>query len=205
MNSYDSSDALGLIPLGGGEPTNPLDVTHTRIKEQKDILWAMYQDSILLARSQEAQRVKVSNIILLTSVAVVGVVAHGGLTISDWPLTGALIPLGVYGAFFTSTCFESICRYQKRARKHYQAFASLVSTGEPRQSLEEIISVDDCEHDEALPNFGRLSWLSLLRTLWPLMISLMGLAATVYLFLRWLTTDDVQLLPILIAGPCMPG
>lgn len=192
----DQADALGASPARENELTNAPNDRNGLIKEQKEILWALYQDNLSLSRNYESQRVTVSNIILLTSVAIVGVMGHGGLTISDWPLTCVLIPLGVYGAVFTSTYFASICRYQKRAKKYYRAFASFLKEAELQQGLEDVICVDDCEHDEALPKFRELSWFSLLRTLWPLMISLIGMAATAYLLMYW---------PMSRCGPCTPG
>lgn len=186
MNYHrDLAEGPGATPPKEGALMNAPGDLNGLAKERRDILWGLYQENIAHARHHETIRATASNIILLISVTLIGFIAHGGLSINDWPLTGAMIPIGIYGAMFTSTYFESICRYQRRAKKYFLALASLVRPAEAPQTLEYGLDGDDCSHDEMLPKFRDLSWLSLLRTLWPLTISLIGIAATAYLFYAW--------------------
>ena len=168
-------------------------------KEQKDILLGMYHDSRTHLRHYEAQRSTASNIIIVTTVALIGFMAQGGLTCADWPLSVGLTFLGIYGYLFIAILFERALCHRDRAAAYYGELKELdtflLRREEPKEgqeltktyhpkTLEEIQVASDKEHDK-LVRLRDLPFVSKCRVLWPLVISFIGVLITVYVFFLW--------------------
>lgn len=164
------------------DPNNLLQV-------QKDVLLAMHCENRAHARHYEGQRATVSNIIMLATVALIGMIAQGGLRHEDWPLTASIALLGGFGAVFTTLYHIRITRYEKRADECQLALDVLVFDWpakshnlEPR-TLAAIIKEADLPEDAQTyakndrPRFRRerVAWF---RKLWPLAIAALALVAT---------------------------
>lgn len=159
------------------------------LKEQKDVLLGTYQENRTHVRHLEAQRATASNIIILTTIGLIGLMANGDLNCKDWPLSIALIVLGVYGAMFTAIHFECIRHYRRRARECFKSMEVLLFKGEQsdggqsQRVFENIQSIDDCEHEERFPALRGLPFLTKVRAIWPLTISVGGMIVLLWLAL----------------------
>lgn len=172
------------------EPTSlmnaPTDLTRL-IAEQKDVLLRMYQENRAHVRHYEDQRSRAANIIIIATVGLIGLMAHGGLKRPDWLLSAALIILGFYGAVFTAIHYECICYYKRRAGECGETLKALLFKGEGlneeqiQEKFEKILRADDCEHEEKLPKLRGIPFLSKLRALWPLTISIIGILLLLFL------------------------
>jgi hypothetical protein len=166
-------------------PPNPLQ---SFIKERKDVLLCIYQENRTHARHHEGQISTASNIIIISTLGLVGVMANDHcLNWKDWPLSCSLILIGLYGAMFTKYHFECICRCKKRSDKYRQVLDDLLfKNAEHNQpTLEEIHNVNDSEHDKRFPEWCDVPLIGKFRVLWPLTISLIGIGVTLYVFIYW--------------------
>jgi hypothetical protein len=161
--------------------------THTDansfVKERKDALLAMYQENRAHARHHESQRLTVTSIIIAATVGLVSLIAHNSLSREDWPLTFALILIGLYGTFFTATQFERVRLYKHRANEYRDALDALLFTangGRVTQTLKSIIEKSDKEHCEQFPLLRKLAAVKSFWILWPLTIAVIGTVATLY-------------------------
>ena len=169
-----------------GDLTRPPGDSNSLLKEQKDVLLGMYCESCTHARHYEAQRATISNIIMLATVGLVGVIAQNGFTLDDRPLIIAIVLIGACGAVFTTLYYRRIVRFGKRADEYLLALDVLVfgwpSEGtklEPR-TLQAILNEADLPekkktYAKELRTRVRRERLALLRMFWPLLISLVAL------------------------------
>jgi hypothetical protein len=149
------------------------------IKEQKDVMLCIYQENRANARHHESQISAVSNIILLSTMGLVGFMANDyHLDRKDLPLLFGLIITGIYGPFFISYHFKRIRRSKKRAEEYYKALDELLFKGvDFSQTFKDIHHPDDFEPDKLR---GLTLVAAALRILWPLTISLIGIIITAY-------------------------
>lgn len=163
--------------------------THTEsstlVKERSGALLGMYQENRAHARHHESQRVTVSSIIVASSVGLVSLVSAGGLTRADWPLTAALISIGLCGTMFTATQFERIRLYKRRANEYRRACDDLLFKGvggaaQTPDTLEGIIVNADREHRKRFPLLCSVSGVKWFWIFWPLTIAIIGTLATAY-------------------------
>lgn len=188
MNPPDHNDSLKKESKER-DLTNPPNEVVSLIKEQKDVLLAMYCENRAHARHYEGQRATVSNIIMLATVALIGIIAQGDLTFEDWPLTASIALLGGFGAVFTTLYQTRITRYEKRADECHLALDVLLF-GWPGEShkleprtLTAIVKEADLPEDAKIyanndrPRFRRerMAWF---RKLWPVAIAVLALIAT---------------------------
>lgn len=157
---------------------------NSALNEQKTVLLGIYQENRSHVRHLESQRATASNIIIVTTVSLAGVMGINNLTCADWPLTVALIILGIYGTMFTAIHYECIRSYRLRAGECCKALEVLLSKREKsseeqtQEMLKKILNMSDCEHEEKLPQLRELPFLTKVRALWPLTISIIGIIAT---------------------------
>lgn len=169
--------------------TNPSTDPNNLLQAQKDVLLGMYCENRAHARHYEGQRATVSNIIMLATVALIGIIAQGDLTFEDWPLTASIALLGGFGAVFTTLYHIRITRYEKRADECQLALDVLVfgwpgesHNLEPR-TLTAIVKEAELPEDAKIyakndrPQFKRerMGWF---RKLWPVAIAVLALIAT---------------------------
>jgi hypothetical protein len=167
---------------------NPPTDLNSFIKERKDVLLGIYQENRTHARHHEGQISKAANIMILATLGLVTVIANDStLNLKDWPLTCSLILIGVYGTIFTTYHFERICRCKNLANRYRQALDDLLfkNEGQNPQTLEKLHRLNDGEHDEKYPSTLGLRFVSKVRVLWPLTISLIGIITTVHVLVRW--------------------
>lgn len=155
------------------------------IKERSGALMGMYQENRAHARHHESQRVTVSSIIIASSVGLVSLISAGGLTRADWPLTAALVSIGLFGTMFTATQYERIRLYKRRANEYRRALDDLLfkeAEGEGRapDTLEGVTGNADREHRKRFPLLCRVSGVKSFWIFWPMMIALIGTLATAY-------------------------
>jgi hypothetical protein len=148
------------------------------IKEQKDVMLCIYQENRANARHHESQISTVSNIIILSTVGLVGFIANDyHLNWKDLPLLFGLITIGIYGPFFIAYHFKRIRRSKKRAEKYFEALDELLFKGADfSQTLKGIHRADS--------EPAKLRWVTLaaaaFRILWPLTISIIGIIIAAY-------------------------
>lgn len=162
------------------------------LQAQKDVLLGMYCESSTHARHYEDQRATISNIIMLATVALIGVTATGGLRRDDWPLTVAIALVGAFGAVFTTLYFKRIKRFEKTADEYLLALDVLVFGWAPEGKKLEPRHLQAILNEADLPDADktyakeyrtrtrreRMAWF---RMLWPLAIALLALGATIYI------------------------
>lgn len=163
--------------------------------EREDLLWKMFSESRTHLRHYQSQRATVSNIILVTSMGVVGFIARKPLDFNDWPLTCGLVVIGLCGTAFMANYFECIDRSKKKADQYRARLNAMLgiqeesnTNGSPKGHEESPAGQDDGD-DQGLPKLRSLRGAGRFRVLWPLAIALMGAIATGYiLFFQWLAT-----------------
>jgi hypothetical protein len=102
------------------------------------------------------------------------------LTRADWPLTSALIIIGLFGTLFTAIHFERIRFYERRAMKYYDELDALIFKEQSLKSLKEILNAADRERGDNM--LQTLRWLNNTRSFrifWPLTIAVFGIILTV--------------------------
>lgn len=62
--------------------------------DEKDILWGMYQEHCTQGRHHEGQRATMSNLLLVLSGGILGLITFKDLSFETWPLSAFLIILG---------------------------------------------------------------------------------------------------------------
>ena len=179
-----------------GDLMNSPDDSSNVLKEKKDVWLGLYQEDRNHVRHLEAQRATASNIIVVTTAALIGVMATDDLTCKDWPVSVGLIILGLYGAMFTAVHYESISYYRRRAGEHCDELEALVRERkalkkvQTQQPTEPPLDPDECEYEERLPKLRGMPSLAMLRAFWPLTISIIGIALTAYIAIfLWGTWD----------------
>lgn len=68
--------------------------------EEKDFLWGMYQEHCNEGRHHEEQRSTMSNLIIVLSGGVLGLMTIKDLSFNTWPLGIFLILIGIFGSLF---------------------------------------------------------------------------------------------------------
>lgn len=143
-------------------------------EDRKDFLWRMYEESRTHQRHYQSERATASNIILVTSVGVIGLIARKPLVCDDWPLTCGLMVIGAYGTLFMVNLFACIDRCKRRGAKYLKDLRALVGIAESSDS-------EDLPKAETPVGVWSLGFADKLRVLWPFTITLIGTAATIYL------------------------
>ncbi|HZI20285.1 MAG TPA: hypothetical protein VEY09_17020 [Pyrinomonadaceae bacterium] len=179
---------------------NAPDDLNNLTKDRKDALLGMYEENCAHARHHESQRATASNIIILTTAGLVGVMSNGRLTCDDWPLACALIVIGFCGAVFNFNHLERVCLYRRIADEYRNSLDALLFKGEEAaegqtpKTLKGIQSKATKEHDRKFRKervnkfriFRILRWVAnieFVRIIWPLLIGLTGVVTIVYIFL----------------------
>jgi hypothetical protein len=160
--------------------------SNSLLREQKDVLLGMYCESCTHARHYEDQRATISNVIMLATVGLAGVIAQGGLNNKDEPLIIAIVLVGAFGAVFTTLYYRRIKRFEKMAAEYLLSLDVLVfgwpSEGKelaPR-TLQAILNEADLPQKDKtyakeFRTRVRRERMALLRMFWPLLISLVAL------------------------------
>jgi hypothetical protein len=164
---------------------------------QKDALLGMYEENCAHARHHESQRASASNIIILTTAGLVSLIAAGRLTCDDWPLACGLIVIGICGAAFNVAHLERVCLYRRLADEYRNALDDLLFQREGAneeqtpKTLKGIQSKAESEHIkkfriEHVQKFRLLRWLAnieIIRIIWPLIITIIGVWTLGYILL----------------------
>jgi uncharacterized integral membrane protein len=167
---------------------NPADLNNLT-KDQKDALLGMYGENCTHVRHHESQRATASNIIILTTAGLVSLMAAGSLTCDDWPLACGLIIIGLCGAVFNAAHLERVCLYRRTADEYRNALDILLFKGEEAnedqtpKTLRGIQSNAEKEHDKKFRNLRWVANIEIVRIIWPLIIALIGVGVTGYIFL----------------------
>ena len=158
-------------------------------EDHKDFLWKMYNENRNHLRHYQSQRATASNIILVSSIGVIGFVARKPLVPGDWPLTCGLIVIGLYGTVFIANHFECINRCKKKADDYLARLNALMGIEERATTKasavvrkETLVKCED-ENDQGLPRLDALRTVGKFRVLWPLTITVIGIIATAYIFI----------------------
>ena len=151
-------------------------------RQQKDVLLGMYCESCTHVRHYEAKRATVSNIIMLASVGLIGYIHR--LDHEDWPLVGAIVLVGLFGAAFTKFYFDCISSCERRADELRNALNALlfqpsVPTRDSPNTLIDILARADgiSPHELEQGSKPKMVWL---RKFWPLGITVLALIGTLY-------------------------
>ncbi|MCU1264603.1 MAG: hypothetical protein JWM21_921 [Acidobacteria bacterium] len=139
------------------------------MSERKDVLLGLYQENRTHLRHHESQRSTVTNIILVTTVGLVGLVRE--LTFNDWPLLLAMILVGAFGTVFNAKQNEQVRRYKARSWEYDEALDELLFKGTTT-----LKSIREKADDESSSKF------SLVRVLWPLAISITAAGFFIYIY-----------------------
>lgn len=167
-------------PPAESSPTTP---------EHKDHLCRMYEQCRNDLRHLRSERSTASNMILVTSIGVIGFVARKELVYEDWPLTCGLIAIGLFGTMFTANHFQCIQRCKARAEYYLACLNTalgLEKTSEAEKSagVKIITACPPDWKDDEWPRLREISFRSKIRVLWPLAIALIGVIASTYIFYR---------------------
>ncbi len=157
-------------------------------KERRDLLWKMYNESRTQLRQYRAERASASNLILLTSIGVIGFISRKPLALDVWPMTVGLVVIGLCGTAFIANHFECIARSKERADSYFAALNAMIEIESPnidaiaKAPVKSLVNHVDHE-DQNFPKLRTLGLLGKFRVLWPLAIALMGAIATGYILI----------------------
>lgn len=142
--------------------------------DDTDVLLKLYEQEWAQARHIEEQRAAITNLILIISAAVLGLISQKGLTPELLPLTLLIIALGIYGVVVTQKLYERHHFCVDRARFWRKRIDEL----HPNALIEKTKSDSDAFH---LTKFPRLEKLKL-HHLWNILhlaIALTGLVLSI--------------------------
>ena len=186
---------------------NTPEDSHNLIKERKDALLGMYCESCTHARHYEDQRATVANMILLATVGLIGYIGH--LDHEDWPLTLAIMLLGIFGSVFTAIYFDRISRFERRADGFQKALDELLFERHEFEgnvaTLSQIEDAADGQRAEKFQSPGKLRAAKLFRMFWPLFIAIIALGFTIYARHKPPHTPSNSQLTINCTGPIDVG
>ena len=121
--------------------------------DAKDILWGLFQENINYARHHETLRGTVSNLIIVVSAGVVGIITFDRkIDILDLPLSLFLTAIGVFGAFFTAKHYERYRMHDARLNEIKKRLDALV----PEAQVEDMESVAMATHLADFPIMAKL-------------------------------------------------
>lgn len=156
-------------------------------RSHEDHLCRMYEQCRNDLRHLRSERSTASNMILVTTIGVIGFVARKELVYEDWPLTCGLIVIGLFGTMFTANHFQCIQRCKDRAEYYLACLNTALglekASGIKKDGGGHVTCPPDWKDDE-WPRLREISLRSKFRVLWPLAIALIGLFASAYIFLR---------------------
>lgn len=88
------------------------------MEETTEILIHVMEQQLLQSKQSEDQRSNITNIIVVISVAIQGVLTQTGFTKNALPLTITLIGVGIFGVVATAKLYE-------RSRYHYEVMRQI--------------------------------------------------------------------------------
>jgi hypothetical protein len=160
--------------------TNPIAEPNSLMRERKEVLLGLFQENLTHVRHSESQMTTATNIVLLATVGLIGLVQD--IRHEDWPLAMAIILVGLFGTVFNANQRQQIRCYKARAEKYYEALDNLIF--EEPATLKQILA--EAANDEPRARFPKLLKLSqshLLRSFWPLAISIIAALFMTYMVL----------------------
>jgi hypothetical protein len=90
--------------------------------DRRQILWGLYQDVVTQGRHHETQRLGMTNAVLVTAAAALGLVAvDGEINAADAPAGGFLVVLGIVGALFALKQYERFRMHMAQASQYRKA------------------------------------------------------------------------------------
>ncbi len=174
-------------------------------RDRKDFWWKLYCEKRTHLRYLQSERATASNIILVTSIALIGLIANGPLLCEDWPLTGGLILIGVYGTLFMMSHFGRIDQCKKSAENCLNELRQLIgielsSSSSDTKPTEETKPnpKEPRKHRKKPSAFRCLKFIEKCQVVWPLAIAIIGLLATAVTIgcLCWHTTRLCNIRPL---------
>jgi hypothetical protein len=92
------------------------------VDDRRQIIWGLYQDVVLQGRHHETQRLGLTNAVLVTAAAALGLVSvDGKITPSDTPVGAFLVVLGIVGSVFTLKHYERFRMHMEQASQYRRA------------------------------------------------------------------------------------
>jgi hypothetical protein len=149
----------------------------------KEILWKLYEENYNNARHHETQRSTVTNFIIIIAGGISSLVAVGGFSLLDTPLTLLLTLIGIFGALFSMGHYERYKRSKERA-KAYLNELDYVLFEKDYSTLKTIKLITDRKRKSESPYLNRFydthaMWVAL-----PLLVALLGAALTILCLLQ---------------------
>ncbi len=157
-------------------PPNDLNMT------DEELLWKLYEDNRGFARHHELLRATASNLTMVISAGVLGLVTFDGhIGTEDFPLTLLLTLLGFFGALFTAKHYERARLHLNRAAEYFAKLAQL----HPNAQIDELRRIGTSKNNATFPRLNKVRlhrfWIAL-----HLLISLLGISLTTIIIYRWL-------------------
>lgn len=143
--------------------------------ETLDILIKTLEQSWAQARQAEDQRAFLTNLIVLISAAIYGVLTQTGFATKALPLTIALVVLGLYGALASEKFYERYRHHIYRAgaiRRHLEELY-------PESQIEKLMTKADQEHAARYPLFATKVHLHALWLVLHVLIAVSGIIYTI--------------------------
>lgn len=151
--------------------------------EIPDLLWRMYEDNREYARHHENQRSTASNLTMVVSAGILGLLTlDQKLNISDLPLTAFLFLIGLFGAVFSAKHYERVRLHLYRANQYLSRLETLV----PGSDIDALKVAGSRETKNRFPVLYHVQlnkfWIGL-----HLFLSFVGLVMTIIILGAWLS------------------
>ncbi len=154
-----------------------------RLKIQKELLWGLYQEYRNHARHNETMRANIINYLIASSAGLVSLIALGGLHRDDSPLTIVLMAVGLLGFLFSASYTERSLGNKHRANQVIDKLDSLWFKESPNNMADIKRNADkDREGDKLFLVVRVASNSHVLWLIFPLLISLIGVILTVFIY-----------------------
>jgi len=116
----------------------PIRIRHRDIVEEKSILIDMYNEQMAHARHHEVLRATVSNIIIVVSAALLGLITYDKqINIDDLAMIIFLIIVGLFGYLITMKHYQHLQRHLQRANGFVEKIEELYPLTEISRIMEE--------------------------------------------------------------------
>lgn len=148
--------------------------------DSTDIFLKILEQSWTQARQSEDQRAFLTNLIVLISAAIYGVLTQTGFAKRALPLTIALIVLGLYGAIASEKFYERYRHHIYRAGAIRKRLEELY----PDSQIEKLMDNADREHSSKYPILARKIHLHSLWLVLHLLIAASGLIYTLIILFQ---------------------
>ena len=143
--------------------------------DRDEVIWKLYEDNRSYARFHEAQRSTATNLILVVSAGLLGLVTFDkNINLLDLPSVLLLSILGIFGSLFSAKQYERVRLHLNRARRYYIELDGLI----PEAKIREIKQKGDEDTKKRFPRLSKMRlnyfWVAL-----HLMISAIGFILTI--------------------------